>query len=189
MNGNILRIPLENGEVGELTYSPEQQLLQVQGSNDRYGREMPSVMEQYVERALYSEDIEAMEAARRHRFLGLWYLDVLTWTFNDNGTGVIDIPKLGDQPATKREFSYTVQDDRNDETYLCLMLHWKDGSTTFFYPKFSADGSMSLKGYDGTEAMKLTRTFDIDNCPISEQIISAGIGVFSGSMFSDILGS
>lgn len=189
LNGDTVHISLENGEVADFSLLSEQQILQIKGGNDKYGREMPSIMEQYVERALYSEDLQAKEAARRHRFLGLWYLDVLTWTFNDDGTGVIDIPKLGDQPATKREFTYTVSDDRTDETYLCLMLDWEDGNTSYFYPEFSTDGSMSLKGFDGSETMKLTRTFDIDNCPISEQIISAGIGVFSGSIFSEMLGS
>lgn len=188
LNGDTVHIPLENGEVADFIFSSEQQILQIKGGNDKYGREMPAVMEQYVERALYAEDIQAKEAARRHRFLGLWYLDVLTWTFDDDGTGFIDIPKLGDQPATKREFTYTVSDDRTDETYLCLILDWEDGNTSYFYPEFNTDGSMSLKGFDGTETMKLTRIFDINNCPISEQIISAGIGVFSGSIFSDILG-
>ncbi|MDE6259639.1 MAG: DUF4315 family protein [Oscillospiraceae bacterium] len=188
LSGDTVHIVLGNGEAADFTYSAEQQQLQMKGGNDKYGKGMPSVMEQYVERALYAENLQAKEAARMRRFLGLWYLDVLTWTFNEDGTGVIDMPELGDQPATTREFTYSVTDDPTDDTYLCLMLDWEDGDTSYFYPEFDTDGSMSLKGFDSSEVMKLTRTFDIDNCPISEQIISAGMGVFSGSIFSDILG-
>lgn len=57
----------------------------------------------------------------------------------------------------------------------------------FGYPTFETDGSMTLEFIDDSEPIRLTRTFDISNCPISEEIISNGIGVLSGSIFSDLL--
>lgn len=188
LDGDTVHITLDNGETADFTFLPKQQQLQMINGSDKYGKERPKTMEQYVERALYAEDIQAKEAARMRRFLGMWYFDVLTWTFNEDGTGVIDIPKLGDQPATTRKFTYSVSDDSSDPTYLCLTLDWEDGHTSYFYPEFKTDGSVSLKGFDDSEVMKLTRKFDANNCPISTQIIQNGIGVMSGSMFSEILG-
>lgn len=187
LSGNTVHIELENGEIGDFVFSPEQQLLQLKDGKDTYGKDMPSVMEQYVERALYAENTKAKEAARIRRFLGMWYFDLLTWTFNEDGTCVIDIPALANQPAATLEYTYTVTDDPNDPTYLCLMLDWEDG-TSYFYPEFAKDGSISLKGIYGSEVMKLTRQFDMNNCPISTEIVKTGLDVLSGRMFYDILG-
>jgi len=63
-----------------------------------------------------------------------------------------------------------------------------DKGTSYFYPEFATDGSVSLKGIDGSEAMKLTRQFDMSNCPISTQIIQTGMDVFTGRIFYDMLG-
>jgi len=70
---------------------------------------------------------------------------------------------------------------------LCLFIEWDDSRESYFYPTFNTDGSMILKTAGGSDSIKLTRIFDIDNCPISEEIISNGMGVFSGSIFSEIL--
>lgn len=184
LNGDTVHIELENGEAADFTFLAEQKLLQMKNGNDSYGKEMPSGMDQYVERSLYAENIQVQEAARMRNFLGLWYLDVITWMFNEDGTGIIDIPELGDQPATTRQFTYSVT---GDSSYLCLILDWEDGNTSYFYPEFSTDGSISLKGVDGSEAAKLTKSFDIDNCPFSEAIISNQMSVLTGSIFYDIL--
>ncbi len=187
LSDNTVHIELDNGETGDFIFSPEQQLLQLKGGNDKYGKEAPSIMEQYVARSLYAEDSKAREAARMRRFLGTWYFDVMVWTFNEDGTCIIDIPELANQPATTLEYTYSVADDSNDPTYLCLMLD-SDKGTSYFYPEFATDGSVSLKGIDGSEAMKLTRQFDMSNCPISTQIIQTGMDVFTGRIFYDMLG-
>lgn len=188
LDSDTLHMDIGNGESADLTYSPTQQTLTLVNGSNAYGRNMPSGMDEYVERALYAESSEAKEAKeamRRRRFLGVWYYDVLTWTFNEDGTGVWDIPELGDQPAEKREFTYSVKEDGD---YLCLTIDWPDSDYWMLFPTFNADGSMSLMGAGQTEpAMKWTRTFDADNCPVTQQIISNGMGVLSGSMFSDML--
>ena len=190
LDGDALRVVLDNGEVGNYTFSAEKQQLMLKNSNGQeqiYAKEIPTETEGYVRRSTYAEDREDKEAALREKFLGNWYFDVLVWTFNEDGTGYLDIPELGDQPATKREFTYEVFDDPADPTYLCLVMDWDNGSTSYYYPTFETDGSMTLEFIDDSEPIRLTRTFDISNCPISEEIISNGIGVLSGSIFSDLL--
>lgn len=190
LNGDIVCFLLDNGESADFTFSFEEQTLSIMGNStnpDIYARKRPARMEQYVERSLFAEDPEAKEALRRRRFLGSWYFDVLLWTFSEDGIGLLDIPKLGDQPAEKKNFSYTVHDDAGDPTFLNLIIDWGDGRTSYFYPTFNEDGSMILEGIGNVDPMKLTRTFDIDNCPVTESIISNQTGVFTGSIFSEIL--
>lgn len=182
LDGDTLHIVIDNGETADLTYSAARQ--EITFYDRTYGREMPTGMEGYVERSLYTTDFEAKEAARRRRFLGTWYYDVLTWTFNEDGTGIWDIPRLGNQPAEKREFTYKVYDEDN----LMLNIEWKDSSYWLLFPTFNADGSMSLRGVTQSDpVMKWTKTFDPNNCPLTEQIISNQMGVFTGSVFSDML--
>lgn len=192
LDGDTLHMDIGNGESADFAYSPDQQTLTLVNGSNAYGRNMPSGMDEYVERALYSESSEAKEAKetmRRRRFLGVWYYDVLTWTFNEDGTGIWDIPELGDQPAEKRKFTYSVADNGGAGDYLCLTIDWDDSDYWMLFPTFNADGSMSLMGAGQTEpVMKWTHTFDADNCPISAKIISNGIDVISGRMFYDMLG-
>ena len=64
-----------------------------------------------------------------------------------------------------------------------LEIDWADGGTAFFLTKINGDGSITL-GDD----LKLTRQFDMNNCPISTEMIQTGLDVFTGRMFYDILG-
>ena len=188
LDGDDLRVDIDEEQHIRLIYTSEQELT-LKNGNGTYGRAMPAGMEGYVERALYSEDFEAKEAARRRRFLGTWYYDVVTWTFNEDGTGVWDIPEVGDQPAEKREFTYSVDDDGGTGEHLCLTIDWNDLDYWMLFPTFNADGSMAIRGVGQSEpVMTWTRVFDPDNCPITAQIISNGIGVISGRMFYDMLG-
>lgn len=174
--------------VVEYTFSSEQQQLLVISENGvkpngspTYVRERPTIPEKYVEKNVIIKNIEAQEASRMRQFLGTWYFDLTTWTFNEDGTGIFDIPEVGGQPATKREFTYSVT---GDTTETMLTINWSDTSdTVFFWPKINGGSSIMLN-----DAVKLTRQFDPNNCPVSMQIIQNGIGVFSGSMFYDILG-
>lgn len=189
LDGDNLQLILETGEVGDFTFSPDQQ--RIVNANDTYVRERPSVLENYVERCLFKETgaVQAQKASVRNSFLGTWYFDVLTWTFNDDGTGVLDIPKLGDQPASTREFTYLIDLslDGLDVTYVCLIVDWNEGSTSYFYPERSLSGEVFLTGSTGSDSIKLTRDFDPGNCPISAAILSANLGLLTGTMFSDLL--
>jgi len=187
LDGNTLHVDIDDveSESVDFTYSSEQQKFNV--GDMVYVREEPSGMEEYAARALYAEDVEARKTVKMRKFLGIWYFDLITWTFNEDGTCIIDIPELANQPAATLEYTYSISDDRNDPTYLCLMLDSEKG-TSYFYPEFTTDGSISLKGADGSEVMKLTRQFDMNNCPISTQIIQNGIDAFTGRMFYDMLG-
>lgn len=188
LQDDTLHLDVSNGQSGSFIYAAADQTLTPTGGNDKYVRKAPDGMEGYVERSLYAENKEAKEAARRKRFLGTWYYDVTTFTFNDDGTGIWDIPEVGNQPAEQREFSYSVNDNGGNGGYWILTIDWDVSDYWLLFPEFNADGSMSLMGASQSEAiMKWTRNFDPDNCPITAQIISTGIGVFSGSIFSDML--
>jgi hypothetical protein len=128
--------------------------------------------------------MQTEEAALRRKILGNWYFDVLTWTFNEDGTGVIDIPELGEQPATKREFSYSVS---GDATNIFMTMDWSDSDTSYFWLTVNDSSSIILQGASDTDAIKLTRTFDASNCPVTEKIVSNAMAVFSGSIVSEIL--
>lgn len=191
LDGDTLHVDIDNedSESVNFTYSSEQQEFYV--GDMVYVRERPSGMEEYVERSLYAKDYVDKEALLRRRFLGNWYYDVMVWTFNDDGTGTLDIPELGDQPAETRKFSYSVSNigiEESDEE-LNMNIDWDDADwgTWYCYPTFDSDGAMNLNLLSGSQ-MKLTRTFDENNCPVTMEIISRGMSVFSGSMFNDILG-
>ena len=190
LDGNLLHISLQTGETADFTFSSEsQQLTQAtQGSNPQvYARQLPSGMDQYTERSRFVNDTSAKKAILMRKFLGTWYYDVLEWTFNEDGTGIIDIPALGNQPATQQKFTYMVSDDPGDVTYLCLIIDWDETRTSYYYPVFNSDGSIVLRDAGDSELAKLTRVFDLNNCPISTAIIQNGIGVMTGSIFDDIL--
>lgn len=173
----------------DYTFLPSEQQLRIinEGGEVRdgskvYVREMPDIPKGYVESIVITKNIEAQEAALSRKFLGNWYFDVTTWTFNEDGTGFIDIPALVDQPAAKRTFSYTVTCDGAD---MMVTFQWDDTDETYFYTTFNPDGSMSLEAAGRIETINLTRTFDVDNCPISKEIIQNGIAVLTGSIFED----
>ena len=197
LDNNNLKINLENGESGNYIFDPEkQQFIQETTSSTKpiFARTRPAALENYVERALFSDElIIAQKENIKSKFYGDWYFDVLVWTLNDDGTGVLDIPKLGNQPATKREFSYSLTVDLNSEDayddgiYICMVIDWSDNTTAYFYPTFNKDGSITLHNADDTESIKLTKNFDITNCPLSQTIVQNGISVLSGSIFKDFL--
>lgn len=190
LSGNTVHIVLDNGETADFTLSlEEQKLTQVTQRNNPqiYAREKPAGMEQYIERSLLAKDSKAKQEVLLRKFLGTWYYDVLTWTFNEDGTGIIDIPEIGEHPASTKEFTYTISGNANDPTYLCLIIDWDDYETSYYYPTFNADGSMLLKGIGSSDPIKFTRTFDITNCPISEAIIKGIYNVISGSFIYDFL--
>lgn len=192
--GDTIHAVFEGGKIGDIKLSdtlvdyeffPEQQQflkISVDGtasnSETFYVREKPAIPEDFVEASIIYGNIEAQKAAYRRQFLGTWYFDITIWTFNNDGTGVWDIPEWGDQPAVKREFSYSASEN-------VLEIEWADTEQTlFFWPKTNDDGSIMLN-----DNVKLTRYFDADNCPVSTEILSNVYDVMTGQMFYDFLGS
>lgn len=174
------------GDGGSVDYIffPEQQRLRIEKEGDHtvtseylYIRTKPFVPNEFIEKTALINNIQAQKAAYMHRFLGTWYFDLTIWTFNDDGTGVWDIPKWGDQPAVQREFSYSSSDT-------VLEIEWADTEqTTFFWPEINNDGSIMLN-----DKVKLTRYFDATNCPISTEILSNAYNAVTGQTIYDILG-
>ena len=191
LESNVLHTEYEgNGGKADYTVSFEQQQIIQKEENSSiqaiYTREMPFVPEKYIKVSILQQNIKSEEMANMRRFLGNWYFDVLLWTFNDDGTGVMNIPELGQQPATQRTFTYSISGDAEN---LLMTLDWSDSETTYFWPTINDDGSITLKNGGDSESITLTRKFDKSNCPLTKEILSNTIGVLSGSIFSEILPS
>ena len=185
LDGDIIHTVFGGGvTLVDYAFSPEQQQflkISVDGaasnSETFYVREKPAIPEDFVEASIIYGNIEAQKAAYRRQFLGTWYFDLTVWTFNNDGTGVWDIPEWGDQPAVRREFSYSASEN-------VLEIEWADTEqTVFFWPKINDDGSIMLN-----DNVKLTRYFDADNCPVTTEILSNVYDVMTGQMFYDFLG-
>lgn len=169
-------------------FLPEQQKLIVTNDNGEsledqnvtLLREPIEIPDGYVAKSVIVGDIQAQEVSLRRKFLGMWYFDITAWTFNEDGTGILDIPDVANQPASRREFTYSATENGGN---FMLTIDWADGGTAFFLTKMNDDGSITL-GDD----LKLTRQFDMNNCPISTQMIQTGLDVFTGRMFYDMLG-
>ena len=191
LNGEELHVVItETGEIGDFTFlAEEQQFFLTANSNLRFERTEFAELENYIDLRVFLGNKEAQKTALMRNLLGIWYFDVFTWKFNEDGTGSIEIPKLGDQPATTREFSYSLdvspsETPSND----LLIMEWEDNNTSYHRVKMNGDGSMTLDSIvTGVDDVRLTRTFDRNNCPVSEAIIANGIGVLSGSIFYDLL--
>lgn len=187
LTGDKLHIVFEDGVVWDFKYSAEQQTMvqqNVEQNPYHFGREKTSLLEDYVGRSNFWIDREAKEAARMSKILGLWYFDVLTWTFNEDKTGIINIPEIGDQPATAREFTFELPYYGDNDPNPVIIIDWGNGNTSIYSIIFEADGSMKLKTPVDPEPLKFTRSFDASNCPFSAAIIESGMSVISGSMFS-----
>ena len=181
--GDVIKITVPSiGMTYDYPYSATEQT--VLGGGGLYTRETPAELASYVPRSEFYIDREAKEAQRMSKLLGLWYFDVLTWEFNKDKTGIINIPEIGDQPATTREFTFELPYYGDNDPNPILIIDWGNGDTGIYSIKFEADGSMILKAPSDPDPLKFTRSFDASNCPISTAIIESGMSVISGSMFS-----
>jgi len=170
-------------------FLPEQQKLiatndngeSLEGQDVTLLREPIEIPDGYVAKSVIVGDIQAKEASLRRKVLGTWYFDITTWTFNEDGTGLLDIPEVANQPGEQRKYTYSATETAGDEWM--LDIDWEGKGSAFFLAKTNKDGSITL-GDD----LKLTRQFDMDNCPISTQMIQTGLDVFTGRMFYDMLG-
>ena len=169
LDGDTIHTVFGGGDtLVDYAFSPEQQqflTISINGSAPKnenlYAREKPAIPEDFVEASIIYGNIEGQKAAYRRQFLGTWYFDLTVWTFNNDGTGVWDIPEWGDQPAVKREFSYSASEN-------VLEIEWSDTKqTAYLWPKINDDGSIMLN-----DNVKLTRYFDANNCPVSTEILS-----------------
>ena len=189
LDGDIVHTVFGSDGFIDYKFLSEQQKLLVTNQNGEsfedvevaYLRDATNIPDGYVAKSVIVGDIQAKEASLRRKFLGTWYFDITTWTFNEDGTGVLDIPDVANQPAEQREFTYSVTETAGD--WLLLNIDWEGQGSAFYEAKTSKDGSITL-GDD----LKLTRQFDATNCPLSTQMIQTGLDVFTGRMFYDMLG-
>ena len=182
--GDVIKITVPSiGMTYDYPYSATEQTVHT-SEGGLYTRKIPDELASFVPRSEFYIDREAKEAQRMSKLLGLWYFDVLTLEFNKDKTGIINIPEIGDQPATTREFTFELPYYGDNDPNPILIIDWGNGDTGIYSIKFEADGSMILKAPSDPDPLKFTRSFDASNCPISTAIIESGMSVISGSMFS-----
>lgn len=190
---NMIHIETEEGEIVDFVYWVEEEKLSfTDGSWVHVRQQLPAEKyDGYVAHSTFAPANEALKAKEdeiKRPCIGVWCFDILNWTFNEDGTGCIDIPEVGDQPASKVEFSYTIEIDTLTNEVGLIVIEWDDSGTSYYWPKFNSDGSMTLEGAAGSKPIKLTRQFDPDNCPITQQLMSNMMGVLTGTIVRDFLG-
>lgn len=189
LDGDQVHIKTDSGEEADFTFLPATQKLYLTiNSDEAYGRNRPLDADGFILRALFSKNADAKMSAITRQFLGTWYFDLMTWTFNDDGTGVIDIPEIARQPASTRTFNYSILPDENGNMKHFLMtIDWDNSNTGYYWATIEADGSMTLSGIGGADPIRLTRMFDASNCPITQQILAQEFSVITGSIVYDVL--
>lgn len=123
---------------------------------------------------------EVHETTLNQKFLGEWYFDVFIWRFNDDGTGVIEIPEFNRNPAEEKKFEFNVIENQMGENVLSISL--SGGKTIMYLATYAnqSGGSVTLQPIGGGKTIMLTRSYDMGNSPITDEIIDEGISLFEG---------
>jgi hypothetical protein len=137
------------------------------------------------QRAIATEEAQrdAMIRYLHRRFLGTWHFDASLWHFNDDGTGVVDIPALGINPQVYLPFTFEVMEAPIGYDAV-LIMHYADewetlgGTSAMLWVNFGtrSGGSMELGG-GGREPALLTRMFDINNTPFFDHQLETFMGI------------
>lgn len=114
---------------------------------------------------------------------GTWYFDLTTWTFETDGTGNLNIPAVGPGKEVNRKFKYDVNNTMQYNTILLTLEFLDDGTESGFFVKKNPNGSLTFVD----SQIKLTRTFDIGNCPMTKEIIENNYKVLSGDIINEWL--
>ena len=130
----------------------------------------------------------AIQDALIRKFIGTWYFDVTTWTFNQDGTGVIDIPEIFGNPEEQMHFTYTVMEHMYGKD-ANIAFTFPDGTTLFSGAEFGnrSGGSVILDGF--AEDLLFTREFDMNNAPYTTQAMKDGYSIVTGQAAEAILNS
>lgn len=189
IRGNVFTILTYDGQMVnfDYKYSKEKGTLVSLDGYIGYSRKMPKVPtnREYETRIYDLYNKEHMEKRTiMERLKGLWYFDMTEWTFNDDGTGVLYIPKIGPGKEKKRKFTYDVFATKTYDTIYLTITFPDDGTEAGFYVKRNGeDGSMSFEN----SKIVLKRNFDMNNCPLTKEIVQNNLDVLSGNFFDDWL--
>lgn len=184
LDGNIINLVYDKDSLRNTryTFSDSEQQLQWHDKDgsirETFVRMKPTVPDGYVEMATLLGQHKVTEAALVRRFLGEWCWDVMIWRFNDDGTGVIDIPAFGKFPADKKEFDFTVSEN-SEVGDAFLNISWADGKQSMYFATFGNEsgGSVTLAPHGGSTIL-LTRSYDMSNSPITDEILQEGADLF-----------
>lgn len=184
LEGNRLTIS-SGGEYYNYKYSKNKGTLVSEDGYVGYSRKRPPIPDgcTYMTR-LYDlvADSESKKQALMSRLSGNWYFDLTIWTFNNDGTGVLYIPKVGNGKEQNRKFKYTVDDGGYDDIMFIDIKFLDNGKKYEYEAVLNKNGSMVLD-----DSIKLTRTFEIDNCPLTEKMIENNLKVITGDLVDEML--
>lgn len=157
----------------------EQQLQFINKNNEVsiYEKTKPAIPNDYVEEASI---IKAFTDFNQN-FFGTWHFDVFTWTFNQDGTGVIEIPAFGRYPSDQKRFDYLLMKDPFEQADALITINMENKGVLMYDAILGnqSGGSLTLqpKPPDNGNTILLTRSYDIRNSPITQEILDEGMAL------------
>lgn len=174
--------------VDTFTYYPEEDMLVMEtyefwhlgkGSTRDFFRHEPEIPEGYISVSSWIAQNNGDTVALINKIKGLWYLDLLEWNYNEDGTGFIYIPKLGSSPEEIREFTWLILPQNGDYTSNNFLVASDFGTySTHQWVQFYDNGQIMYSRADSfdTEPIKFTRYFDVTNM---DYTMSAFVDMYS----------
>jgi ubiquitin len=178
LNGNIVRITFDTGSVENFVF--ENNMMR-RDDGVVLTRERPTIPEGLISWNQIYLSAQAFDSMIMRRLLGTWYFDVTTWTFNEDGTGIIDIPAVGG-PASQIPFKILGISETSTDMDAFIWFDMEGiPEEIHLFAEFGnrSGGSVTLHGVLGVEPFILTRTFDISNMPSTGQLMRDALSVFS----------
>lgn len=113
-------------------------------------------------------------------FLGEWYFDVFIWTFHEDGRLVVDVPAFGQYPANQLEYSFMLLEDPYGEVDGLVSIDHPTSGLVMYEATFGkqSGGSLTLKPRPKGSSILLTKSFSLQNSPITDSILDEGMALF-----------
>ena len=178
-SGNAVHMHFDSGAVVSFTLQSNGEL---HSANSILQRELIGADWDAHEREVAQQAALMREIQRR--FLGQWHFDASLWIFNEDGTGIVDIPHIGVNPQAYLHFTFEVMQASAGYDAMLIMYFSDDWSETLantsmmYWVNFGtrSGGSMELGG-GGREPILLTRMFDINNTPFFDHQLDTFMGL------------
>lgn len=178
LDGNVISTVYNENWSSILNISEEKlQLVMEDGSVAIYAKIRPTIPESYVEVASLLEKTETF----KQKFLGEWHFDVYKWKFHEDEMIVIDVPAFGQHPANQMEYPFSIMEDPLEMVDALLVIDHPTSGLVMYEATFGdqSGGSITLEPrHQGGSPILLTRSFDVRNNPITDEIVDQGMALF-----------
>lgn len=152
---------------------------------EKYSRDKATIPVDYVT----ANSIILQQNAQASQFLGQWYFDVFIWTFHPDGTLIIDVPAFGQHPANQLEYSYFIQSDPFNEADALISIIDSTGGFSMYEAILGDQESLTLQPRSDGNSILLTKSYSLQNSPITSDILDEGMALFDAfETFSSLLG-